>query len=99
MTSYHAMPLIVSNLGVEMIYVLNQRLGAQNVAKEKRWQLVVNKFFVCIASSCCCYFFHNTPMMHSIQRTMRKVRIPKCHLIKILYRGVLLFCFSERGGA
>ena len=35
MINFRAMPLIICNLGVEMIYVLNQRLGAQKVAKEK----------------------------------------------------------------
>lgn len=30
-----AMPLIVSNLGSEMLYILEQRLGAQAVADEK----------------------------------------------------------------
>lgn len=34
--SEHAMPLIVVNMGAEMVYVLNQRLLAQKVEKVKR---------------------------------------------------------------
>ena len=31
----HAMPLLVINLGGEMLYVLEQRLGAQQVKSDK----------------------------------------------------------------
>ena len=31
----HAMPLLVINLGGEMLYVLEQRLGAQKVKSDK----------------------------------------------------------------
>eukprot|EP00471_Norrisiella_sphaerica_P003776 CAMPEP_0184492740 /NCGR_PEP_ID=MMETSP0113_2-20130426/24139_1 /TAXON_ID=91329 /ORGANISM="Norrisiella sphaerica, Strain BC52" /LENGTH=43 /DNA_ID= /DNA_START= /DNA_END= /DNA_ORIENTATION= len=33
--AYSAMPILVLNLGGEMLYVLNQRLTAQKVAREK----------------------------------------------------------------
>jgi len=44
MTSQHAMPLIIANLGVEMIYVLNQRLEAQKVPKEKHDKGTTTRF-------------------------------------------------------
>ena len=33
-----AMPVLVVNLGVEMIYVLEQRLRAQSISEEKSFQ-------------------------------------------------------------
>ena len=34
--SLYAMPLIVLNMGAEMLYILEQRLHAQNIAADKR---------------------------------------------------------------
>lgn len=35
MTSQHAMPFLIVNLGGEMLYILEQRLQAQNIPQEK----------------------------------------------------------------
>ena len=35
-----AMPLIVVNLGAEMVYILHQRLKAQCVAEDKSWMVL-----------------------------------------------------------
>jgi hypothetical protein len=35
MSSFHSVPLLFLNLGGEMMYILNQRLNAQRIPKDK----------------------------------------------------------------
>jgi hypothetical protein len=42
MTSLYAMPVIVLNMGAEMIYILEQRLHAQKVPHDKRTKVLVD---------------------------------------------------------
>jgi hypothetical protein len=37
-----AMPMVVLNMGSEMLYILNQRLHAQNIARAKREKVLVD---------------------------------------------------------
>jgi len=38
--SLYAMPFVIVNLGAEMVFILDQRLGAQKVAKERAQQVI-----------------------------------------------------------